>query len=140
MDKKSLVYEDARDGKFLDTWSKSGSMVTELIDGRLIAKRFNGKFLMYWGELFVNLATSENGVDWEPTLTENGELLCSFTPTLNEFDSHLTEPGPPALYTDYGILLMYNEKTSVVKGPHRNIQKGLIAVDKCYSTKTTQQK
>lgn len=49
--KKILVYEDARDGKFLDTWSKSGSMVTELIDGRLIAKRFNGKFLMYWGEL-----------------------------------------------------------------------------------------
>ncbi len=108
--KQGPVFEDAYGGKFLDIWSKSGSIVTELVNGRLIAKKVKGKYLMYWGELFVNLATSENGVNWEPTLTDTGELLHSFKPTLNEFDSHLTEPGPPALYTENGILLLYNGK------------------------------
>ena len=108
--KQGPVFEEANDGKFLDVWSKSGSMVTELKDGRLIAKKINGKYQMYWGELFVNLAESENGIDWTPLLDEKGELLHVFKPTLNEFDSHLTEPGPPALYTENGILLLYNGK------------------------------
>ena len=108
--KHGPVFQRADGGKFLDVWSKSGAMVTELVDGRLKAKKFNGKYLMYWGELFVNLAQSENGTDWEPFLDEKGELLHVFKPTLGEFDSHLTEPGPPALYTENGILLLYNGK------------------------------
>ncbi len=109
-EKNGPVFQHAHEGKFLDIWSKSGSIVTELIDGRLKAKRINGKYLMYWGELFVNLAASENGLDWTPVLDEAGELLHVMKPTLNEFDSHLTEPGPPALYTENGILLFYNGK------------------------------
>ncbi len=108
--KNGPVFQHAYDGKFLDIWSKSGSVVTELIDGRLKAKKFNGKYLMYWGELFINLAESENGLDWTPLLDGSGELLHVMKPTLNEFDSHLTEPGPPALYTENGILLFYNGK------------------------------
>ncbi|MGI9552638.1 MAG: glycoside hydrolase family 130 protein [Aurantibacter sp.] len=108
--KHGPVFQKAYNGKFLDIWSKSGSVVTELVDGRLKAKKFNGKYLMYWGELFVNLAESENGIDWTPLLDDKGELLHVFKPTLEEFDSHLTEPGPPALYTENGILLLYNGK------------------------------
>lgn len=37
--KQGPVFENAHDGKFLDIWSKSGSIVTELVNGRLIAKR-----------------------------------------------------------------------------------------------------
>lgn len=122
--KKGPVFEDAFNGSFLDTWSKSGSIVTELVNGRLIAKKINGSYLMYWGELFVNLATSKNGVDWQPTLTETGELLHSFTPTLNEFDSHLTEPGPPALYTEEGVLLLYNGKNLSGEGATANYPEG----------------
>lgn len=114
--KHGPVFQKAHNGKFLDVWSKSGSVVTELVDGRLKAKRINGKYLMYWGELFVNLAESENGVDWTPLLDENGELLHVFKPTLEEFDSHLTEPGPPAIYTENGILLLYNGKNLSGKG------------------------
>ena len=109
-EKQGPVFEDAADGKFLNIWSKSGAIVTELVNGRLIAKKLNGRYFMYWGELFVNLATSENGIDWEPMLNEEGELLHVFNPTLNDFDSHLVEPGPPALYTENGILLFYNGK------------------------------
>ncbi len=122
--KKGPVFEDAFNGAFLDTWSKSGSIVTELVNGRLIAKKVNGLYLMYWGELFVNLATSKNGVDWQPTLTENEELFHSFKPSLNEFDSHLTEPGPPALYTDEGILLLYNGKNLSGEGATDKVPEG----------------
>lgn len=108
--KHGPVFQKAHDGKFLNVWSKSGSIITELVDGRLIAKKIDGKYHMYWGELFVNVATSENGIDWTPILTEQNELLHVFKPSLNKFDSHLTEPGPPALYTKNGILLLYNGK------------------------------
>lgn len=138
--KQGPVFEDAYEGKFLDVWSKSGSMVTELVDGRLIAKKIDGKYLMYWGELFVNLAVSSNGVDWQPTLKEDGELLYSFTPSINEFDSHLTEPGPPALYTDAGILLLYNGKNlsgegATSKYPEGTYCGGQVLFDKNDPTK-----
>ena len=138
--KQGPVFEEAHGGKFLDVWSKSGSMVTELVNGRLIAKKIDGKYLMYWGELFVNLAVSSNGVDWQPTLKEDGELLYSFTPTVNEFDSHLTEPGPPALYTDAGILLLYNGKNlsgegATTKYPEGTYCGGQVLFDKNNPTK-----
>ncbi len=109
-EKHGPVFEAAYDGAFLDQWSKSGSVVTELRNGRLIAKKIDGQYYMYWGELFVNVATSSDGLDWTPLVNEEGELLKPFVPTPGKFDSHLTEPGPPALFTDEGILLLYNGK------------------------------
>jgi len=122
--KQGPVFENAHEGKFLDIWSKSGSIVTELVDGRLKAKKVNGKYLMYWGELFVNLALSEDGMDWEPLLDENGAILHVFKPSLNEFDSHLTEPGPPAIYTENGILLLYNGKNLSGEGATDKVPEG----------------
>jgi beta-1,2-mannosidase len=122
--KNGPVFQTAHDGAFLDIWSKSGAMVTELVDGRLIAKKFNGKYLMYWGELFVNLATSEDGLNWTPMTHANGELLHVMEPTLGDYDSHLTEPGPPALYTDQGILLFYNGKNLSGEGASGNYPEG----------------
>ena len=109
-EKHGPVFETAHDGAFLDHWSKSGAVVTEFRDGRLIAKKIRGNYLMYWGELFVNLATSKDGRDWTPGLGPDGTLEEVFRPTREDFDSHLVEPGPPALYTENGILLIYNGK------------------------------
>ena len=122
--KHGPVFETAYNGKFLDIWSKSGSMVTELVNGKLVAKKINGKYLMYWGELFVNLALSDDGIDWEPILDANGEPLHVFTPSPNEFDSHLTEPGPPAIYTENGILLLYNGKNLSGEGATDKVPEG----------------
>ena len=122
--KHGPVFENAYDGKFMDIWSKSGSIVTELIEGRLKAKKINGKYHMYWGELFVNLALSDDGLDWEPVIEQNGELMHVFKPSLNEFDSHLTEPGPPALYTEHGILLLYNGKNLSGEGATTKVAEG----------------
>lgn len=122
--KHGPVFEKFQNGKFLNIWSKSGSMVTELVNGRLVARKVKGKFLMYWGELFVNLAQSDDGIDWEPYLDENGELLHVFKPTSGEFDSHLTEPGPPAIYTEKGILLLYNGKNLSGAGASTKVAEG----------------
>lgn len=122
--KQGPVFESAHRGAFLDTWSKSGSVVTELRDGRLIAKKIEGRYLMYWGELFVNLATSPDGKDWEPRLDANGNLARAFVPKVGDFDSHLVEPGPPALYTEAGILLLYNGKNLSGVGAGKSTPEG----------------
>ena len=67
---------------------------------------------MYWGEQFINLAVSDNLMDWEPMLDENGDFLKLVLPRKGFFDSSLTECGPPALVTDKGILLMYNGRNA----------------------------
>ena len=48
---------------------------TKIMNGKIIAPRINGKYWMYWGELFVNLAWSDNGKDWYPMLDAKGELM-----------------------------------------------------------------
>ena len=95
---------------FFDEFSKSASIVTKLVDGKQVIAKIDGKYWVYWGEKFVNVATSTDLVNWEPMLDENGDLLKVITPRGGKFDSSLTECGPPAIITDKGILLMYNGK------------------------------
>ncbi|MCO5723289.1 hypothetical protein [Robiginitalea marina] len=122
--KHGPVFETAHSGAFLDQWSKSGSVVTERIGDRLIARKIDGKYHMYWGELFVNVATSPDGKDWIPAVDPKGNLLHAFTPTRGDFDSHLVEPGPPALLTEAGILLIYNGKNLSGEGAGSSTPQG----------------
>jgi len=122
--KQGPVFQEAYGGRFLDSWSKSGAIVTELKNGRLLAKRIHGQYLMYWGELYMNLAQSADGIHWKPLLDKNGDLLQVFSPSPHEFDSHLVEPGPPALYTEQGILLMYNGKNLSGQGAGSSTPEG----------------
>lgn len=110
--KHGPAFARAYNGKFLDTWSKSGAIVTRLNNGKLLAEKINGKYWMYWGEQFVNVAWSDNLTDWNPMLDGKGELAKAIEPRKGMFDSNLTEPGPPALLTGKGILLMYNGKNA----------------------------
>lgn len=91
-------------------WSKSGSIVTEMKKGQQVIAKFKGKYLMYWGEDWVNVATSTDLIHWEPMLNEKGEILRVMTPREGYFDSLLTECGPPAIKTSKGIILFYNGK------------------------------
>src|SRR5690606_32030952 len=111
-EKKGPAFARAHDGRFLDTWSKSGSMLTKFVDGKQVLAIIDGKYWMYWGENLVNLAWSENLYDWYPLLNEKNELKSVISPRKNKFDSHLTECGPPAIMTDQGIVLFYNGKNS----------------------------
>lgn len=109
-EKHGPAFAKAYDGRFANDFSKSASIVTRVADGRQTIAKLNGKYYMYWGEKFVNVATSTNLTDWEPMLDEQGELLRVMAPREGKFDSELTECGPPAILTDRGILLMYNGK------------------------------
>lgn len=109
-EKHGPAFAKAYGGRFADDFSKSASIVTRVADGRQTIAKLNGKYYMYWGEKFVNVATSTNLTDWEPMLDEQGELLKVMTPREGRFDSELTECGPPAILTERGILLLYNGK------------------------------
>lgn len=111
-EKHGPAFAKAYDGRFADEFSKSASVVTRLADGRLVITKINGKYYMYWGEKFVNVATSDNLTDWTPMLDENGDLLHVMDTRDGFFDSDLTECGPPAVLTDNGILLLYNGKNA----------------------------
>lgn len=110
--KYGSVFEKAYDGKFKNAWTKSGSIVTKLDGDRQVVAKINGKYLMYWGESMVNLATSDDLVNWTPAVDEQGELKPVLSPREGYFDATLVECGPPAVITDDGILLIYNGKNS----------------------------
>jgi beta-1,2-mannosidase len=117
-------YGPAFSGKYRDVWSKSGSIVSDYLpDGRIVARKINGSYWMYWGDVNIWAATSSDLVHWtpvpyrnneKPTIelrhnsTEVAELKIVFGPRKKKFDSDLVEPGPPAMYTEKGILLLYN--------------------------------
>jgi beta-1,2-mannosidase len=127
-DKKGPAFAAAYSGKFLNMASKSASMVTKMKNGRPVLAKIKGKYWMYWGEHFVNLAWSANLSDWHPLLDEKGELRKAMTTRSGKFDSDLTECGPPAIITEKGILLLYNGKNSTDEKADPALPKGTYSV------------
>ena len=114
-EKHGPVFREAYGGRFHDTWTKSGSVVCEQqADGRLVATQIDGKYWMYWGDAVVGLAYSDDLLDWTPVLNDDGSLFDPLPIRPGYFDSSLSEPGPPALLTNAGILLFYNGRNSEV--------------------------
>jgi predicted GH43/DUF377 family glycosyl hydrolase len=119
-------YGNAFGGKYLDKWSKSGSIVSKYeADGRIVATKINGKYWMYWGDAQIWLASSDDLIHWTPLEMAPGEKppvplraqaltlpnLKVVLPTrAGKFDSDLVESGPPAMLTDQGIRLIYNSR------------------------------
>jgi len=126
--KKGPAFAKAHKGRFIDTASKSASMITKMINNKLVLARINGKYWMYWGERFVNLAWSENLYDWYPLLDSGGLLKKTLITRPGLFDSDLDECGPPALVTDKGILLIYNGKNANGKRADPDLPEGTYSV------------
>tara|TARA_R110001632_G_scaffold61102_9_gene147716 strand:- start:971 stop:2128 length:1158 start_codon:yes stop_codon:yes gene_type:complete len=104
--KHGLIFNDAN---YKDMWSKSGAIVVEEKDGKNIAKKIDGKYWMYFGDTNLFIATSTDLIQWEvSTNAENQKMISVLHPRMGYFDSRLVEPGPFALYTDEGIVLIYN--------------------------------
>ncbi|HTL08829.1 MAG TPA: glycoside hydrolase family 130 protein [Chitinophagaceae bacterium] len=117
------VFRTAYGGKYLNKWSKSGSVVSVYKDGKITAVKINGKYWMYWGDVNICAAVSDNLIDWQPVEMQPGEkapvalrhnavetpdLKLVLPPRAGFFDSDIVEPGPPAMLTDKGIVLIYN--------------------------------
>jgi predicted GH43/DUF377 family glycosyl hydrolase len=111
-------------GKYKDSWSKSGAVVAQLKDSVVVATKVNGKYWMYFGDTDLFMATSDDLIHWQP-VEENGKLKSVLRPRPGYFDSRLVESGPFALLTSKGITLIYNGMnldeggdTSLAKGAY----------------------
>ena len=97
------------EGKYRDTWSKSGAIVSRLEGDKIIATKIKGKYWMYFGDTNLFMATSEDLLHWEVAENEeNQKMISVLHPRPGYFDSRLVEPGPYALLKEEGILLIYN--------------------------------
>jgi len=107
--KYGLAFNNFIRGGGQDLWSKSGSIVCRRVGSKLIATKISDKYWMYWGDqqqLFV--AVSDDLINWYP-LTKGDKTLKSvaeYRP--GNFDYRVLEPGPPAIITPKGIVLIYN--------------------------------
>jgi predicted GH43/DUF377 family glycosyl hydrolase len=97
----------ALQGKYRNTWSKSGAIVARRENSHVIATKVGGKYWMYFGDTDLFIATSTDLIHWVP-LEHEGKLLSVLTPRPGYFDSRLVESGPFALQSDRGIVLIYN--------------------------------
>lgn len=126
--KMGPAFARAYKGRFLNTWSKSGAIITGFRHGRLVAIRIHGKFWMYWGDHYIRLAQSSNLVDWSPVLNRSGRLLNVVSPRPGMFDSQIVECGPPAIETPAGIVLLYNGENSRGRDASSLLPKGRYSV------------
>jgi predicted GH43/DUF377 family glycosyl hydrolase len=111
-DKHGLVFERYKGGRYINYWSKSGSIVCKKDGNRLIATKIKGMYWMYWGDTNIYLAQSENLIDWQPIEAPDGSLVPVFGPRKGYFDSDLVEPGPPAILMEKGIWMIYNSRNN----------------------------
>jgi predicted GH43/DUF377 family glycosyl hydrolase len=126
------AFAKAHGGKYIDKWSKSGSIISTYDNNdKIIATKINGKYWMYWGDQFIWIATSDDLINWTPLEMETGEkspvelrgealnmpALKIVVSTRNKkFDSDLVESGPPAILTDKGIVLIFNSRNRISIG------------------------
>ena len=126
------------EGKYRDTWSKSGAIICRQKNEKLIAEKVNGKYWMYWGDTDIFVCTSENLIDWTP-LEKEGELIKMFSPRKGKFDNQLVEPGPPPVITENGIVFIYNsrnhDETGIPELPPGTYMAGQVLIDKNDPTK-----
>lgn len=96
-------------GKYRDTWSKSGAIITKLEGESFVAQKINGKYWMYFGDTDLFMAYSDDLIHWQVAENEESKKMISVLhPRPGYFDSRLVEPGPFALAVDSGVLLIYN--------------------------------
>ena len=102
-----------KEDKYKDTWSKSGAIVSKLEQGKIVAVKINGKYWMYFGDTDLFMATSSDLIHWDVVENEETKKMISVLhPRPGYFDSRLVEPGPYALLTEKGILLIYNSSNA----------------------------
>lgn len=114
--KYGSVFQDSLD---VNKWSKSGAIVTRRVGDQFVAEKINGKYWMYFGDTHLFLATSEDLIHWNPIKSEGGDWLPVLSPRKGKFDSDLVEPGPPAMITENGVLLIYNSRSILPEGDER---------------------
>lgn len=125
------AFADAYKGKYMNAWSKSGAIVSTYSNGKIVATRVNGKYVMYWGDKYIWLATSDDLIHWTPVEKAKedvqpydsvysafnvSDLKIAIPTRRGKFDGNIVESGPPAMLTEKGILLLYNGRSTAADG------------------------
>jgi beta-1,2-mannosidase len=110
--KHGPAFAKAPAGKYLKTESKSGAILSRVIGNRVVATKISGKYWMYYGVPDIQIATSDNLVDWFPLEDTDGRAIKVLSARPGYFDSWLVEAGPPAILTEHGIVVLYNAGNS----------------------------
>ncbi len=127
--KHGPAFGGALGGRYDELKYKSAGIVTERRGDRLVAARINGRFWMYWGEIEVGLAVSEDLVHWSPVETSPGKPLVLLRARPGKADSAFPETGPPPVRTAQGILMLYNAKNAAGAGGDTRLQPGTYSVE-----------
>jgi beta-1,2-mannosidase len=106
--KHGPAFTGASGGKYLRSESKSGAILSRLVGDRLVATKVRGKYWMYFGVPDIRIAVSDDLIRWTPLEDADGNAIKVLSPRPGYFDSWLVEPGPPALLTSRGVVLLYN--------------------------------
>src|SRR5207237_5600989 len=114
------AFAAASGGKYRDLESKSGAIVARVEGDRVIATRVNGKYWMYFNVPEMLIATSDDLAEWTPLEDDTGRPLRVLAQRRGYFDSCLVEPGPPAILTERGIVVLYNAGNSGTYGDPRH--------------------
>lgn len=116
------------EGKYGALKYKSAAIVTHRVGDRLIAAKINGKYWMYWGEIQIRLATSNDLIHWTPVEDASGKPVELLKDRAGKFDSAFPESGPPPLLTKDGIVVIYNAKNAEHGGGDPKLAPGTYSV------------
>ena len=148
--KYGAVFAKAFNGKYMNAWSKSGSIVSVYKGGKITAVKINGKYWMYWGDKYIWAATSDDLINWEPVEKDKADttksdlpfygvdiskLKAVIKPRHGKFDSDLVESGPPAMLTEKGIVLLYNGRNVLATGD-KKLEEGAYSSSQVLLDKT----
>lgn len=133
--KQGHAFAKAYGGKYINVWSKSGSILCKYENQKATAVKINGKYWMYWGDTNIFLASSDDLIHWTPVEDGQGNLVVVFGPRNGKFDSDIVESGPPAMLTDSGVVLIYNSRNEPAKGD-TTLAKGTYAAAQVLLDKT----
>ena len=127
--KHGPAFAGAWHGRYDTLKYKSAGIVTERRGDRLVAARINGRYWLYWGEVEVGLATSEDLVHWTPVEDEPGKTRVLLRSRPRMADSAFPETGPPPVLTADGIVMLYNAKNAGGGAGDSTLQAGTYTVE-----------
>jgi predicted GH43/DUF377 family glycosyl hydrolase len=127
--KHGPAFAGALGGRYDDLKYKSAGVVTELRDGKLVAARIHGRYWMYWGEIEVGLAWSDDLVHWTPLEDAPGKTKVLLRARPGHSDSGFPETGPPPVRTARGIVMLYNAKNASGAAGDARLTAGTYSVE-----------
>ncbi len=127
--KQGPAFAGALGGRYDGLKYKSAGIVTQKVGDKLVAAKIGGHFWMYWGEIHIGIATSDDLVHWTPVEDAPGKTRVLLEARTGKADSAFPETGPPPVLTPRGIVMLYNAKNAEGAGGAAGLQPGTYTVE-----------